>query len=100
MLLVYGSARFHADDIDAMREAAHDMVSKSRDEEGCIAYSYAFDLFDPTLMHIVEKWDDRAALARHFEMPHMKTWRATLATLRISDLELFTIEGDEQVLPR
>ena len=100
MLVITGSARFHADDIDAMREAAHAMVTESRNEDGCIVYAYAFDLFDPTLMHIVEKWDDREALARHFETPHMKTWRAKLATLRFSDLQLFTIEGDEQVLPR
>ena len=100
MLLVTGSARFHADDIDALREAAHDMVMESRKEDGCITYAYAFDLFDPTLMHIVEKWDDRAALQRHFETPHMKTWRSKLATLRFSDLELFTVEGEEQLLPR
>ncbi len=100
MLLVTGTARIHPDDISTLREAAHDMVTQSRDEDGCIAYSYAFDIFEPTLMHIVEKWDDRAALTRHFETAHMKVWRATLATLRISDLALFTIEGDEQVLPR
>ena len=100
MLLVTGSARFHADDIEAMREAAHEMVTESRKEAGCQTYAYAFDLFDPTLMHIVEKWDDRAALQLHFDAPHMKTWRAKLAGLRFSDLELFTVEGEEQVLPR
>ncbi|MEM9208053.1 MAG: putative quinol monooxygenase [Pseudomonadota bacterium] len=100
MLVITGSARFHADDIDALREAAQHMVAESRKETGCIAYAYAFDLFDPTLMHIVEKWDDRAALSRHFETTHMRTWRAALGRLRFSDLELFTVEGEQHVLPR
>ena len=34
---------------------------------------------DPDALVFVEKWTDRAALTRHFGMPHLKEWRARAA---------------------
>lgn len=100
MLMVYGTARVAEQDLDRLREAAEAMVMASRDEDGCHEYAYGFDMFDPTLMRIVERWEDANALKAHFATPHMAAWRKALGGMRISDVELFTLEGDPQVLPR
>ena len=47
--------------------------------EGCIGYSYATDVLDPTKLIIVEKWVDDAALAFHFQTPHMAAFQAALS---------------------
>jgi len=100
MLMVYGTARVAESDIDKLREAAEPMVAASRAEAGCLEYAYGFDLFDPTLMRIVERWEDGDALKAHFATPHMAAWRKALGGMQISDVELFTLEGEPQVLPR
>ncbi len=100
MLMVYGTARVAEKDVDRLREAAEAMVMASRDEDGCQEYAYGFDMFDPTLMRVVERWDDAEALKAHFATPHMATWRAALGGMDIRDVELYTLEGDPQVLPR
>ena len=76
------------------------MVAASRIEAGCLEYAYSFDLLDPTLMRIVERWEDADALKAHFATPHMAAWRKALGGMKISDVELFTLEGEPQVLPR
>lgn len=100
MLMVYGTARIDDKDVDRLREAAQAMVAASRAEDGCQEYAYGFDMFDPTLMRIVEHWDDANALKAHFATPHMATWRAALATMAISDINLYTLEGEPRELAR
>ena len=38
------------------------MVEASRAEDGCLGYSYAEDVLEPGLIHVAERWRDRAAL--------------------------------------
>jgi quinol monooxygenase YgiN len=66
MLIVLAKAKLGAGALDAIRGAIADMVAASNAEEGCIAYSFTTDVLDPTVLHIVEKWQDETALAAHF----------------------------------
>lgn len=99
MLIVTGTARIPANDLDRFREAAQEMVEASRREEGCIGYGYAFDLLDETLLRVTEYWEDRKALERHFATPHMQAWRSFLATVSLEDFRIFTLEGEPGRLP-
>ena len=71
------------------------MLAASRAEPGCLRYSYAVDVLDEGLVHVVEAWADRDALAAHFQTPHMAEWRAEFAALGISDRDLRLYETDE-----
>lgn len=99
MLIVTGTARMPADDIDRFRDAARNMVDASRSEAGCIEYGYAFDLFDETLLRITEYWVDREALEKHFATPHMQAWRSFLGSVDLEDFRIFTLEGEPGKLP-
>jgi quinol monooxygenase YgiN len=96
MILVTGTIRLPADGLARALPAMAAMVTASRAEPGCLAYAYAQDLFDPGLIHVAERWTDRATLAAHFETPHLKAWRAQFAELEISDRNLVLIEGEAQ----
>lgn len=93
MIVITGTIRLPADRIAQARPAMLAMISASRAEAGCIAYSYARDLIDPALFHVVEQWQDRAALAAHFAAPHLAQWRGQFAALGIHDRNLQLIEG-------
>ncbi|MBD1872953.1 antibiotic biosynthesis monooxygenase [Nodosilinea sp. FACHB-131] len=95
MILVSGKVRFHQDDLERIRPAIAVMINASLAEDGCIDYAYSIDVLDPTVMRIIERWRDRAALAAHFQTPHMAQWNAVLAELDISDRELFMMDGDQ-----
>ena len=99
MILIAGTIRLPADRLDAARSAMRAMVEASRAEDGCLAYSYAEDVLDPGLIHVAERWRDRAALERHFATPHLATWRACWAEFGIGErqLTLFDVAGNEPV---
>lgn len=64
------------------------MVKASREEDGCEAYSYAIDAFEPTIVRVFEIWRDAAALKRHRETNHLKAWRAKWNDLGLGDAVL------------
>lgn len=92
MLLIVGTVRLPADNVELARPIMKRMVDASRAEIGCLAYVYAEDLFDPGLIHVKELWNDQAALDRHFASAHIAEWRAAWPGLRIGDRDLRVYE--------
>jgi quinol monooxygenase YgiN len=86
MIIITGSIRIAPDRLAGALPAMSAMMIASRAEPGCVAYAYAQDLLDPGLIHVVERWRDRAALAAHFASPH----------LGISNRQLDLVEGDPE----
>lgn len=93
MLLIAGTIRLPAERLAAARPAIRAMVEASRAEDGCLAYSYAEDVLEPGLIHVAERWQDRAALDRHLATPHLAIWRACWADLGIRDRTLTLFEA-------
>ncbi len=71
------------------------MISASRAEDGCLAYSYALDVLDDGLVHVVEQWRDQAALDAHFDTPHLQQWRSRFSELGITDRNLTRFDVNE-----
>jgi quinol monooxygenase YgiN len=97
MLLIVGTIRLPADLLDAARSVMASMVEASRAEAGCLEYSYAEDVLDPGLIHVKERWTNRAALGEHFKSVHIADWRASWPSLSIGErnLQLYEV-GDPQ----
>jgi quinol monooxygenase YgiN len=95
MLLILGTIRLPADRLEGARPAMAMMVEGSRAEQGCLEYSYAEDLLDRGLIHVKERWTDRAALAEHFKSAHLANWRVSWLTLGISERKLSLYEVGE-----
>lgn len=68
------------------------MLTASRAEDGCIAYSYAVDVQDPGLIRVFEAWRDQAAIDAHFQTAHMTAWRAAWPQFGVSDRRLSLYE--------
>lgn len=95
MLVIIGTIRLPAEQLDEARPAMQRMILGSRAEPGCIDYSYAQDVLDAGLIHVTEVWSDRAALDAHFRSPHIADWRASWAALGIGERNLMLYEAGE-----
>jgi len=88
MLLIIGTFRLPANNMEAARPIMKRMAEASRLEEGCLEYGYAEDVFAPGLIHVKEMWADQHALDRHFAATHLAEWRAAWPSLAIGDRHL------------
>lgn len=88
MLLIVGTIRLPAHNMEAARPVMKRVADASRVEEGCLEYGYAEDVFDPGLVHVKEMWVDQDALDRHFAAAHLAEWRAGWPRLGIVERNL------------
>ena len=91
-LIVAGTVRVPAENLDGLRPHMATMMAASRAEDGCLAYGYAEDVIEPGLIHVFEVWRDQAALDAHFQTPHMAAWRAAWPSFGVSDRRLIAYE--------
>jgi quinol monooxygenase YgiN len=77
MLVIIGTMRLPADRLAAARPAMASMIEASRAEPGCLEYCYAEDVFESGLIHVKERWTDRAVLTEHLKSAHLANWRTS-----------------------
>ncbi len=95
MLLILGTVRLPAQNLNAARPIMKRMADASRAEEGCVEYGYAEDVFEPGLIHVKEMWTDQGVLDQHFASTHIAEWRAAWPSLGIGDRDLRVYEVGE-----
>ena len=78
MIMIEGWIRMDAAGVERLRPAAVAMIEATRHEDGCEEYAFAQDLADPGLFRIIERWRDEAALAAHFQTPHMAAFQKAM----------------------
>jgi quinol monooxygenase YgiN len=88
--------------VEALEEARplmRSVVEATLAEPGCRAYSYSEDVAESGLFRVTELWDDRTALAAHFETPHMREWVERRAALGFFDrrISLHEIGAGEEL---
>ncbi len=99
MLLVLGQFRFPPERVEEARPAMEEIIAQSRQEPGCIGYSYSEDICEPGLFHVTEAWTSHESLMRHFTTPHMQAWTELRETLGFHDRDVSAYEvGAEQAL--
>lgn len=94
MVIVLGTAKMGEHALESGKAAFARMIEASRQEEGCIEYGYAVDVLDSSIMRITEKWVDDAALAYHFQTPHMAQFQQALAGLDVKIVEVAKYQSD------
>lgn len=74
-VVLMGEFRLPVDRLDEARPMMERVVAETRAEDGCLGYSYAFDLSDPGLIRVSEKWASKEQLQAHLAAPHMARWK-------------------------
>ncbi len=93
LVVIMGTVRLPPERLNDTRPHMAAMVAGSRAEDGCIEYAYGEDVLEPGLIRVSEVWRDQAALDRHAQSEHMKTWRAAGPGLGLHDRKLVAYEA-------
>jgi quinol monooxygenase YgiN len=88
MIIVNGTVRFGAGEIDRLSGAMRANVEATRAEEGCEHYAYAIDIADPNLLHVAERWSDDAAIEAHMASPHMGAFMAEIGASKVEAISI------------
>ena len=74
----------HIDVDPARREEclkkAQPYIDGALSEDGCLCYSWAADLHNPSRIEVFEEWSDEEALARHFQDVHYASMLAHIGS--------------------
>jgi quinol monooxygenase YgiN len=95
MLLITGTFRLPPERLVEARPIMERMIKASREEPGCIDYSYAEDILDAGLVRVMEVWRDRPSLQAHLASQHIAHWRSAWPALGIGERQLLLYEADE-----
>lgn len=63
---------------------ARELVTETRKEKGCIFYALHEDINDPTILTMLEEWEDEEALKQHNNSDHVQRIVPELRKLRES----------------
>jgi quinol monooxygenase YgiN len=88
MLVIAGTIHIDPDKRDAAIAAATEMMERTRQESGCVAYVFSADLSDPGAFHLFEQWESQAALDAHFDAPHMAKFQGQIGGLGLRDMKV------------
>lgn len=92
MIIVAGTLQLTEIGLASIRDAARAVILATREEEGCILYSFAADLTEPGLVRIYEEWESRETLKAHGASAHVAAWRESLKSIDVKSSELRLIE--------
>ncbi len=95
MIVVTGEIEFHPEDAWPAMAAALKMMEETAKEDGCIVYRFYSDIVNPRRFRVYEEWRDEAALAAHFETPHMKVFREKTGKLRVLERRLVKMKATD-----
>lgn len=99
MIVIAGTIRMPGAITDAALDSLEKMMAASRAEDGCIDYTFARDICDPSVIVLFERWRDDEALAAHNASPHMAAFRETMAANppAARDLRLYRTDGGQPI---
>ncbi len=83
MLVVSGEIRVAPESRATAVAAAIKVEQATRQESGCLSYTFYSDLEDPNVLRIFEEWETEAALGAHFKTPHIAQFRSDMAQLKV-----------------
>ncbi|MDB5707618.1 MAG: Antibiotic biosynthesis monooxygenase [Sphingomonas bacterium] len=89
-ILVMGYIRAGAGEGAKLRDLLVAHMAATNAEQGCEFYNFAYDLGDPDLIRISERWTSEEALAAHGAADHQK---ALAARLRDFDIKEVSVKG-------
>ena len=95
MIVVNAIVSSSEEDISAMKDAIASMEAASRDEAGCLDYTFSIEVNKPSVLRITEKWETVEALQAHFQTPHMQTFQAAMGERPPASLDVKFYQVEE-----
>ena len=81
MIVIAGKIQVRPERREEAVRAALAMAEATRREQGCVSYTFYGDLVDQGTFFLFEEWESDAALAAHFQTPHMARFQEQVPAL-------------------
>lgn len=99
MIIITGSARFDAGQLEAAVKIGTEHSARSRGEPGCLAHNCMIDAEDAGRLVFLELWEDMTAVQRHFAVPASGRFVAELSALALARPEIRIFDAGELPAP-
>ena len=99
MIVVLGTVVGDAETFDELLKASIAHVRRSRTEAGCVSHDVAHDAENPYRLLFTERWESRAALQAHFEVPASGEFVAVARRLAAGRVSVKTREKRSEAGP-
>jgi quinol monooxygenase YgiN len=102
MIVIAGTLSVDPARRDAFVDHTAKIVGDSRSEPGCVDYAFSADPLDPSLVRVVEVWDDAPSLDAHRRAAHHSAFLATFAEFGVqgSNVTEYEIARSTYLSPR
>ena len=95
MIVVNAIVKSSQEDIVALQSAISTMEAASREEPGCLDYTFSVELNDSSVLRITEKWQTLDDLKAHMLTPHMAEFQASMGSNPPASLDVCFYEAEE-----
>lgn len=95
MIVVTGTFRFSPDVRDRVTAEMTMVEAATRDEDGCIVYTFYTDRDDADNFRVYEEWASWDALEAHGASPHISAFREALEEIGVLEREVKAMEVGE-----
>jgi quinol monooxygenase YgiN len=90
VIIVGGRFEMDPAERDAFLADRHEMMRRSRGEDGCLEYTFAADPLEPGRVILFERWGSQAALDAHLAAISS----TTTVTPRSASITLYDVAGE------
>lgn len=73
---------------EEFKEIAKELIHKSRQDRGCIAYSLNHDINEENVLSFIEQWESKDSIIEHQKTDHFRMAFSKLKKLQKDDEEL------------
>jgi quinol monooxygenase YgiN len=100
MIIIMGTIRVAAGEIERLTSVMQKQMAASQAEEGCDQYDFSRKVGEPETLLISERWRDQAALDAHFASSHMAEFNAALTAAKILSMNVvaYEVSGSRQLM--
>jgi quinol monooxygenase YgiN len=70
MIKVVAKSKIVIDKLETVLNLYEELVAATRQEEGCIVYELFQDVEDPSVLTMIEEWEDKPSLDAHMKTEH------------------------------
>jgi quinol monooxygenase YgiN len=85
--------------LEEVRRLMRETQRRTREQPGCLSYTFAETLDDPGHFILAQEWRDRTALEGHYRSEAFADYQAKVKLLLVRDSELRISEVQDSVRP-
>lgn len=99
MIIALGDVYGQVPNLDMVRQLMRETQARTRDQPGCVSYTFAETLDEPGHFIVAQEWDDRAALERHYRSQACADYQAGIKLLLVRGSKLRVSDVQQSVRP-